>query len=77
MKINIEIDLTPEEARELMGMPSMDRMQAYFSDAVKNQWKDEANPFAIMWDTFMKQSREAFDLAKKVNDVDKEKEKKS
>ncbi len=68
MKINIEIDLTPEEARELMGMPSIDRMQTYFNEAVKGQWKDDTNPFVVMWDAFMKQSKDAFDMATKVTD---------
>ena len=32
MKMNIEMDMTPEEARTLMGLPDVDRLQEQMLD---------------------------------------------
>ena len=37
MKVSIEIDLTPQEARELMGMPNMTAIQETFVDLAKSK----------------------------------------
>jgi hypothetical protein len=37
MKVSIEIDLTPEEARSLLGMPNMTAIQDVFVDMAKDK----------------------------------------
>ncbi len=37
MKVNIEIDLTPKEARELMGWPDTSEFQGKLMDAIQDQ----------------------------------------
>ena len=37
MKINIDIDLTPEEARKIMGLPDLEPMQAAMIEKVQEK----------------------------------------
>ncbi|GAA6167673.1 hypothetical protein [Sessilibacter corallicola] len=59
MKIHVEIDLTPQEARELFGMSAMDNAQRFFFDALQNQASQETHPLFDLYQTFLNQSREA------------------
>lgn len=40
MKITIDIDCTPEEAREFMGLPDMQELQKSFMESFTTQMKD-------------------------------------
>ncbi len=39
MKMNIEIDCSPEEARRFMGLPDVEKANAAYVDAVSNAMK--------------------------------------
>lgn len=43
MKIKIEIDLKPEEARKLMGLPEVEKMQKDLMDQIKDKMQEEIN----------------------------------
>jgi hypothetical protein len=43
MKVSIEIDLTPEEARSLLGMPDMKALQDTFVDMAKDKLEATAS----------------------------------
>lgn len=43
MKVNIEIDCTPEEARSFMGLPDVDKANAVYVDAMTNAMKGVGN----------------------------------
>lgn len=47
MKVHIEIDLTPEEARTLAGLPNYDQMHKMFLDNVKSKFEQSANGMEI------------------------------
>jgi hypothetical protein len=40
MKVNIEIDCTPEEARSFMGLPDVTQLHAVYLDRMKSLMKD-------------------------------------
>ena len=51
MKINIELDMTPEEARRLMGLPDVSSLQAEMLDQMKARMKvamDRSDPEAML-----------------------------
>ena len=41
MKVKIEIDLKPEEARKLMGLPEVEKMQKDLMDQIKDKMQEE------------------------------------
>ncbi len=43
MKVNIEIDCSPEEARRFMGLPDVERANAVYVDAMVGAMKGENN----------------------------------
>ncbi|MEK7660572.1 MAG: DUF6489 family protein [Pseudomonadota bacterium] len=47
MKISIEIDLTPEEAREIVGLPNVGQLHEAFLNVAKNKMKDAASSVDI------------------------------
>ncbi len=61
MKIHVEIDLTPQEAREFFGMSAVDNAQRVFFDTLKNQVGQENHPLFDLYQTFLNQSKEAME----------------
>ena len=57
MKINVEVDCTPEEARRFMGLPDLspvhDRYIAMMMEAIEKQGKPEAAFDAMIFAGFM------------------------
>jgi hypothetical protein len=61
MKVNIEIDLSPQEARELMGWPDVSQFQDQLMDSVSEQLKAGGNEnLNAMLQPFMAESQRAF-----------------
>jgi hypothetical protein len=51
MKINIELGMTPEEARRLMGLPDVSGLQAEMLDEMRRRMKaavDTSDPQALL-----------------------------
>ena len=51
MKINIELDMTAEEARRLMGLPDVSALQAEMLDGMRQRMKaamDRSDPEAML-----------------------------
>jgi hypothetical protein len=51
MRINIELDMTPEEARRLMGLPDVSALQNEMLDEMKRRMKaavDHSDPEAML-----------------------------
>ena len=51
MKVNIEIDMTPEEARRMMGLPDVSGFQQRMVDELERRMKaavDTSDPEAMM-----------------------------
>lgn len=51
MKINVEMDMTPEEARKLMGLPDVSRMQEELMGEMQKRMKaalDTSDPEAML-----------------------------
>lgn len=69
MKVHIELDVTPEEARELMGLDGVDRMQQLFLKAMSGETGKEGYPFYDMFQTFVKQGQEAVERYRKAVDT--------
>ena len=44
MKVNIEIDCTPEEARSFMGLPDVSKANKMYVEAMTNAMKGVTNP---------------------------------
>lgn len=44
MKVNVEIDCTPEEARSFMGLPDVSKANDMYVDTVTNAMKGVSNP---------------------------------
>ena len=44
MKVNIEIDCTPEEARTFMGLPDVGKANAVYVDMMSKAMKGVSNP---------------------------------
>jgi len=44
MKINIEIDCTPEEARNFMGLPDVSQANSIYIDTVSKAMQGASNP---------------------------------
>lgn len=44
MKINVEIDCTPEEARSFMGLPDVSEANSAYVDNITNAMKGVSNP---------------------------------
>jgi hypothetical protein len=65
MKVNIEIDCTPTEARQFFGLPDVGPMQTAVMDRLQQQMTsniDKMNPEALMqsWFTFDPRLAERF-----------------
>ena len=65
MKVNIEIDCTPQEARQFFGLPDLAPMQTAVMDKLQQQMMsniDKMNPEALMqsWFTFDPKLAEKF-----------------
>jgi Family of unknown function (DUF6489) len=65
MKVNIEIDCTPTEARQFFGLPDVGPMQAAVMDRLQQQMTsniDKMNPEALMqsWFSFDPKLAERF-----------------
>ncbi len=51
MKVNVEIDMTPEEARKLMGLPDVSRLQDEMVKEMQRRMKaalDTSDPEAML-----------------------------
>lgn len=48
MKITMEIECTPEEARELVGLPDNEKVQEVMKSMVEESTKTIVNPFDPM-----------------------------
>ena len=44
MKVNIEIDCTPEEARSFMGLPDVSEANSVYVDSITKAMKGVSNP---------------------------------
>ncbi|MGB7407521.1 MAG: DUF6489 family protein [Pontixanthobacter sp.] len=44
MKVHVEIDCTPEEARSFMGLPDVSKANDIYVDTVSNAMKGVSNP---------------------------------
>lgn len=44
MKVNIEIDCTPEEARTFMGLPDVSKANSIYVDGISKAMKGVSNP---------------------------------
>ncbi|MEE4153272.1 MAG: DUF6489 family protein [Erythrobacter sp.] len=44
MKVNIEIDCTPEEARSFMGLPDVSKANSVYMDSVVKAMQGASNP---------------------------------
>ena len=67
MKINIDIDLTPEEFRKLMGWPDVESFQNKLLDQISEQMDASAegyDPLSLL-NPFMAQSMGAMDVFQK------------
>jgi Family of unknown function (DUF6489) len=65
MKVNIEIDCTPQEARQFFGLPDLAPMQAAVMDKLQQQMTsniDKMNPEALLqsWFSFDPKLAERF-----------------
>lgn len=65
MKVHIELDLSPQEARELMGLDGVDQMQKFFLKAISGEAGKEGFPMLDFFQTFMKQGQEAMETYRK------------
>ena len=65
MKVNVEVDCTPEEARQFVGLPDVRRMQTAVMDRLQQQMVsniEKVSPEALMqsWFTFNPKIAEQF-----------------
>lgn len=61
MKVNIELDLTPQEARELMGWPDMGGMQKLLMTSLSEKLQNASSEqVEDMLKPFMEQGQQAF-----------------
>ena len=65
MKVHVEVDMTPEEARKLMGLPDVSKMQDEMMKEVQRRMKaamDTSDPEGMMraWMPLSGQSFEQF-----------------
>jgi len=44
MKVHVEIDCTPEEARAFMGLPDLTKAQAAYSEGMEKAMRGVSNP---------------------------------
>lgn len=61
MKVNIKLDLSPAEARELMGWPDVSQFHEVMLKSLEGQLKDGGSEaLATMLQPFMAESQKAF-----------------
>ena len=68
MKVHIEVDMTPEEARKMMGLPDVAPMQRDMMDQMQARMKaamEAGDPQAMMWAWMPAGSPEAFEQFQK------------
>ncbi len=65
MKVHIELDITPEEARELMGLDGVDQMQRMFLKAMSGEMAKDGQPMFDFFQEFVKQGQEALENYRK------------
>ena len=74
MKFSMEVDLTPKEARKLMGLPDVEAMQEKVVDLVFTELKnsiDDITDVEKLWQRFMPLSGSFEQLGKFVPDFAK------
>ena len=69
MTVHIDLDLTPQEARELMGLDGVDQMQQLFLKAMSGEAGKEGYPFFDMFQSFVKQGQETLERYRQVMDA--------
>ncbi|WP_317931524.1 hypothetical protein [Halioxenophilus sp. WMMB6] len=65
MKVHIEVDLSPQEARELMGLDGVDQMQRLFLKAISGEVGKEGYPMMDFFQAFVKQGQDALESYRK------------
>lgn len=65
MKITIDIDCTPEEARRFMGLPDTEAMQKHFYEAMQSQFQNfsadmKPEDYISMWTEIGQKNMQAF-----------------
>ena len=48
MKVNIEMEMTPEEARTLMGLPDVKAMNEQMLEEMQRRMREASDPEALM-----------------------------
>ena len=48
MKIHVEMDMTPEEARTLMGLPDVKALNAEMLEEMRRRLREASDPEALM-----------------------------
>ncbi len=67
MKVNIEIDLSPQEAREMMGWPDVSKFHETVLNSLGEQLKSGGNETLMtMLQPFMAESQKAFSAYQKL-----------
>lgn len=67
MKVNIEIDLSPQEARELMGFPDLGKFHETLLKSMEEQLKTGGNEaLTTMLQPFITESQRAFSSYQKM-----------
>ena len=65
MKVRVEFDLTPEEAREIMGLPNVSHLHEMFLNAAQEKMQNASNyvdiePLMKTWSGFGGMAQDAF-----------------
>ncbi len=67
MKVNIEVDLSPQEARELMGWPDVSKFHEAMLNSLGEQLKNGGNEtLNAMLQPFLAESQRAFSSYQKL-----------
>lgn len=81
MKVTIEIDCTPEEARQFMGLPDISKANSFYADAVTkamqgagnlDQLQEMAKGLAPMGQIGLKMFQDFMDVGAKGKKADRE-----
>jgi len=65
MKINVDMDITPEEMRRLFGLPDMQPIHEEMLEKMKAHMADSMDP-AKMVETYMSNSASSMDAFQKI-----------
>ncbi len=67
MKVNVEIDLSPQEARELMGWPDIGKFHEKLMEALGDQMQEAGSDnMAAFMEPFLAESQRAFSSYQKL-----------